>query len=185
MRFEQRGADRGTKRCDVRFGLQASDLERDPPRQRIAVGVKARRRKADEDVAIADGPSVHEPIPGHCANNETRDVVLPVGIEAWHLRGFPAKKRAAVRPARGREPLDHLDGDVRIEPAGGEVVQEEKGLRSLNEDVVHAVIDEVDPDRGVYAGHERDAQLRPDAIGAGNENHIAQVGTAQREQPAE
>ena len=62
----------------------------------------------------------------HDADDEPRDIVLAVGVEARHLGGLAAEQRAAVGAARAREPLDDLHGDVRVQPAGGEVVEEEE-----------------------------------------------------------
>ena len=107
---------------------------------------------------------------GDHADDEAGEIVLAVGVEAGHLRGLAAEQRAAVLAARAGEPLDDLDRDVRVEPAGRQVVEEEQRLRALDEDVVDAVIDEVDADSAVHAGHERDAQLGAHAVGAGDEH---------------
>ena len=119
------------------------------------------------------------------ADDEAGDVVLAVGVEARHLRGLAAEQRAAVLAARAREPVDDLDGDVGIEAPGREVVEEEERLRALHEDVVDAVIDEVDADGAVDAAHERDAQLGADAVGARHEHRIAMAARAEAEEPAE
>ncbi len=65
----------------------------------------------------------------HDADDEPRDVVLAVGVEARHLGGLAAEQRAAVGAARAGEPLDNLHGDVGVQPAGGEVVEEEERRR--------------------------------------------------------
>ena len=46
-------------------------------------------------------------------------------------------------------PLDDLLGDVRRQPAGRQIVEEEQRLGALHEDVVDAVIDEIGADRVV------------------------------------
>src|SRR5688572_32693265 len=46
---------------------------------------------------------------------------------------------------------------------------------SLNEDVVDAVVDEIGADRRVNAGHERDAKLRADSVGARSEEHTSEL----------
>ena len=83
------------------------------------------------------------------ADDEAGDVVLAVLVEAGHLRRLAAEQRAAVLAAGLGEAFDDLHGHIRIEPAGGEVVEEEERLGALDEDVVDAVIDEVDADRAV------------------------------------
>ena len=81
-------------------------------------------------------------------------------------------------------PRDDLLGDVRREPAGRQVVEKEQRPRALHEDVVDAVIDEVDADRVVHAGHERDLELGADAVGARDEHRIGDR-RVEREESAE
>ena len=118
------------------------------------------------------------------ADDEAGDVVLAVGVEARHLGGFAAEQGATVLTARRGEPVDDLDRDIRIQPPGGKVVEEEQRLGALDEDVVDAVVDEVATDRSVIAGHEGDLQLRADAVRARDEHRILETGGIQREQPA-
>ena len=142
-------------------------------------------RQADQHVAGRDAAPVDQPVALDAADDEAGDVVFAVGVEAGHLRGLAAEQRAAVLAARAREALDDLDGDVGVEAAGREVVEEEERLRPLHEDVVDAVIDEIDADGVVDAAHERDPQLGADAVGARDEHRIAhgrarRGGTARR-----
>src|SRR5690606_39359446 len=51
MRAQQLLADRGAELIDVTVDTEPEDVERDPPRQRIAVRVQARRRQGDELIA--------------------------------------------------------------------------------------------------------------------------------------
>src|SRR5205085_3363138 len=138
-----------------------------------------------ERVARGNPLAVDQSIAPHGADDEAGDVVLAVGVEARHLGRLAAEQRAAVLAARARETLDDLDGDVRVEPTGGQVVEKEQGLRSLNEDVVDAVVDEIGADRAVDAAHERDPQLGADAVGAGDEDRIARPPITDVKEPAE
>ena len=63
--------------------------------------------------------------------------------------------------------------DVGLEPAGGQVIEEEQRRRALDEDVVDAVVDEIAPDGVVHARHERDPQLRADAVRACDQDRVA------------
>ena len=142
-------------------------------------------RQADEHVPGRDAPAVDQPIALDGSHDEAGDVVFAVGVEPRHLRRLAAEQRAAVLAARAGEPFHDLDGDVRIEAAGRQVVEEEERLRALHEDVVDAVVDEVRADGAVDAAHERDAQLRADAVGARDEHRIAVAARAEAEEPAE
>ena len=161
--------------------VEPGDVERNAPRQRVAVGVQSGRGQADRArrPARCVWPSIRRSR-AHDADDEPGDVVLAVGVEAGHLGGLAAEQRAAVLAAAVGEPLDDLHGDVGVEPAGGQVVEEEQRLRALHEDVVDAVVDEVDADRVVHAGHERDAQLGADAVGARDQHRIV----ARRRRPS-
>src|SRR6202011_1390706 len=119
------------------------------------------------------------------ADDEAGDVVLAVGVEAGHLRGLPADEGAAVLTASTRDPGDHLLGDRRRQTSGREVVEKEQRLGALNEDVVDAVVDQVRADRVVAPRHERDLQLRADAVRARYEDRFAVPIAVQPEEPAE
>ena len=129
MRLEQRLADRSSQAPGRATSTsQARDVEHDPPRQRIAVGVQPGGRQADEHVARRDRSAVDQPLARDGADDEAGDVVFAVGVEARHLRRLAAEERAAVLAARARQALDDLHGHVRLEPAGREVVEEEQRL---------------------------------------------------------
>ena len=80
------------------------------------------------------------------ADDEAGEIVFAVGIEARHLRGFATEQRAPVLAAAPSEPFDDLLGDIGLQSARRQVVEEEQRPRALHEDVVHAVIDEIQPD---------------------------------------
>ena len=107
------------------------------------------------------------------ADDEAGDVVFAVGVEAGHLGGLAADERAAVLAARrARRRSTTCSATSGEQPAGREVVEEEQRLGALDEDVVDAVIDEIGADGVVAAGHERDLQLRADAVGARHEDRL-------------
>ena len=145
-------------------------VEEDAARERVAVRVQADRGQADQDVALAHGLAVDEILRVDDAEDEAGDVVVVVAVEARHLRGLAADQRAAVLLARAGHAADHVGHHRRAELAGGVVVEEEQRTRALHEDVVDAVRDEVVADRVVDLHRLRHAQLRPDAVGGGDED---------------
>src|SRR5436309_3523964 len=84
-------------------------------------------------VAGGDAAAVDDLRPLDGADDEAGDVVLAVGIEAGHLGGLAAEQRAAVLAAGARQSLDDAHGDVGIETAGRQVIEEEERLRPLHE----------------------------------------------------
>ena len=119
------------------------------------------------------------------ADDEAGEIVFAVGVEAGHLGGLAAEQRTAVVPAGAREPFDDLLGDVGRQAARREVIEKKQRRRALHEDVVDAVIDEIDANGVVPIGHERHLQLGADAVGARHQNRIAPSGGIEPEQPAE
>src|SRR5437016_5020052 len=81
-----------------------------------------------------DPPPVDQPLPRHGSDDEAGDVVLAVRVEPRHLGRLTAEERAPVLTARASESVHHLDGDIGVEPAGRQIIEEEEGLRPLYED---------------------------------------------------
>jgi len=77
---------------------------------------------------------------------------------------------------------DHLRGDVDVELAAREVVEEEQRLGALHQDVVGAHRHEVDADGVVAVHRERELELGTHAVGAGDEHGLAK--SACRSPPA-
>ena len=75
--------------------------------------------------------------------------------------------------------------DVGRQPPRREVIEKEQRLGALDENVVDAVIDEIGADRVVAAGHERDLEFGPDAVGARDEDGVLKPVAVEAEQAAE
>src|ERR1043165_8991820 len=166
VRREQRLAELADAGDDL---LQVAD---DPPRERVAVRVRAGARQADEDVALA-----HVPAGDHLrlvddADDEAGHVVVVVAVEARHLRRLPADEGAAVLAAGAGGAAADVGHHRRPQFSGGEVVEKEQRPRALDEDVVDAVADEVVADGVVDLHRLRDAELRADAVGRGDEDRV-------------
>ena len=119
------------------------------------------------------------------ADAEAGQVVVAGGIHAGHLRGLAADQRRAGLHAALDDAFDDRLGDVDAELAGGVVVEEEQRLGALHDDVVHAHRDQVDADRVVAAGLDRQPQLGADAVGAGDQHRLAVAVERNLEQRAE
>ena len=102
-----------------------------------------------------------------------------------HLRGLAADQGAAGLVAARGDAGDHLPRLAWVELAGSEIIQEEQRLGALHHDVVDAHRHQIDADRVVDAGLDRDLQLGADAVGAGDQDRIGEPRRLQVEQRAE
>ena len=91
----------------------------------------------------------------------------------------PACRQPSAMPADDRRAL------IRVELAGGEIVEEEQRLGALHDQVVDAHGDEVDADRVVPAGVDGDLQLGADAVIGRDQHRIGEARGLKVEEPAE
>ncbi len=143
MRRKQRGAGSSLQFPDERIGLQAGDVEEDAPGKRISVGMQPGRWQANQNVSRHDASAVDDLRPLDRADDEARNVVFAVSVEAWHLRGLSTDQGAPVLPAGPRDAADDLLGNIRGQPSRREVVEEKQRLGSLDENVIDAMIHEI------------------------------------------
>ena len=120
----------------------------------------------------------------HDADDEAGQVVFAIGVEAGHLRGFAADEGASVGTAGLGEAAHHGFCHFSVEPAGGQVVEEEQRRRTLYRDVVHAVIDQVGAHGVVHAEGKGDFELGADAVGARNQDWVGIFRGVEAEEPA-
>ena len=111
--------------------------------------MRAAGGQREQRVAGADRAAVQHAFALDGANAEARQVVFAVIVHVGHFRGFAADQRGAGLAATGRNAADHGAGDVDIELAAGEVVEEEQRFGPLDQNIVDAHCDEVDADRVV------------------------------------
>ena len=75
-------------------------------------------------------------------------------------------------------PCDDRGADLRVELAAGEIVEKEQRLGALHHEVVDRHGDEIDADRVVPAGLDRDLDLGADAVGAGDQHRVLEARRA-------
>ena len=164
---------------------EALVLEANLAHEREAVRVNARGRQREQHVALLDALARDDLRLLDDADGKARDVVLAISIEARHLRRLAADERTSRLLAGGGNALDdsgHLLGD---ELADGEVVEKEKRLCTLHENVVDAHGDGVLSHGIVLVEHEGKPQLRAHAVRARNEHRLLVLRCLQRKEAAE
>ena len=88
----------------------------------------------------------------------------PVGVNAGISAVSPPISSAAVHSATPGKARHDTRTNLRIELADSKIVEKEKGLSTLNSDVVDAMIDQVFADGVVATRGKSDFQLRADAV---------------------
>jgi hypothetical protein len=145
--------------------------------------VQADRGQPDDRVARRDPVGVGHRVELDQADDRAGQVEVVGPVHARHLGGLAAQQRAAVRAAGAVHAGHHQRGDLGVQLAHRQVVQEEQRVRAGHQDVVDAVVHQVRAD-GVVAAHGGgDEDLRADAVGR---THQRALGVAREpEQAAE
>ena len=159
-------------------------LEDDLPGQGVAVGVEAGGLQSQEHVADLHSLRAQQVLPVHRADHEAHELVVSGSVEARHLRHLAAQEGTPVLPAGGRHALHQGHHVVGLQNPGSHVVEEEEGLGPLDQDVVDAVVDQIDPHGGVVANLRRHPELGAHAVGGGHQDGRA-LGLGDREEPSE
>ncbi len=109
----------------------------------------------------------------------------PSAVEAGHLRRFAADERAAVGLACLGKAGDDVFGDLGIELAAGQVVQEKQGRRALHGNVVDAVVHQIRAHRLVQAELEGHLELGAHAVGRADQDGVLPALHVEPEERAE
>ena len=107
-------------------------------------------------------------------HDELHDVTL---VPEPDVAGYGrlARQLLAQRSQSWYGAFDNGKQDFAIELSRGDVVEKEQRPSALNENVIHAVVDEITADRIVAIHHHRHFQLCADAIRARNQNRARHV----------
>ncbi len=143
------------------------------------------RGEADDGISRARAPPIDDAVALDDAHAESGEVVVALRVHAGHFRGLAADQRAARQDAALGDAGDDAFRDVHREASGRVVVEEEEGLRALDDDVVRAHGDEVLADAVVQSGVDREPQLGADAVGAGDQDRPAPAALGDLDHRAE
>src|SRR6267142_675036 len=134
---------------------------------------------------MANGLSIENPGTIDDADDKPGNVILTVSVEAGHFGRLTTDQRTACLFAPSGNAFDNGDDNIGVEPSRSDVVHEEKRPCALHKNVVHAVIDEIRPDRIVTIHHDGDFQLGADAVRARNEHRALHSAEVAREHSPE
>ena len=134
--------------------------------------MQAARGEPDDAVAGVDPRAVHDSVLLDETEAESGEIEVLARIDPRHLGAFPADERRPGELAAAGDSLDHHLGRRQLEPAHGQVVQEQDRLGALHEHVVRAHRHEVDSDRFVARGLDGQPELGADTVRRGDEHRI-------------
>ena len=157
----------------------------DPAHQREAIGVEAGGGEAEDDVAGRHPCTVDHALALHRAYGKSGEVVVSWRVHPRHLGRLAADQRASGLAATRGDAGDDVPSCGDDELSGGEVVEKEERLRTLDDQVVDAHGDQIDTDAVMPVGGNGDLQFGADSIGGGNQDRIAIAGSLEVEQRAE
>jgi hypothetical protein len=114
--------------------------------ERVAIRMRAGGAQAEKQVtglqvrAREEGGAVND------AHDRSGHVKFSRQVHAGHLCGLAAEQRAPGLAACGGDPAHHCDDHLGVKSGTCNVVEKKEGPRTLHEDVVDAVVDDVVPD---------------------------------------
>ena len=141
--------------------------------------------EAEQNVTLGDVRARQQAGALDGADGEAGEVIVACLVEAGHLGRLAADQRGAGDAATLGDAGDDRRGFLRVELAGGEIVEEEQRLGALDDQVVDAHGDEVDADRVVNSGIDRDLELGADTVIGGDQQRIVIAGSLRVEDAAE
>jgi hypothetical protein len=135
-------------------------------------------------VACTDTASPEQVAPRYDAHGESREIVLALRVHSGQLRRFAADQGAAGEATALGDARDDPFGDVDVQLAAAEVVEEKERLRTRGDHVVDAHGDQILANGAVTARCECDLELGAHAVGSADEQWLfdaARQGAQARE----
>jgi hypothetical protein len=142
-------------------------------------------REAEEHIAFCNIVARQDFAALHRADGKARKVIVACSVHARHFRRFTANQGSARHLAAIGNTSDHIGGRVDIQRAGCKIVEEKQRLSALNNQIVDAHGNKIDPDGAVLAGFNRDLQLGANAVIGGHQNRVGESGTLEIEETTE
>ncbi len=143
--------------------------------------MQSNRGQPDHRVSGNDALPLRKRVDVHDSDDRSGEIEVVRSIDSGHLGGLAAEQRAIVTAARLGAARHDLGGHFGIEPAHCEIIQEEQRRRVGDEDVVHAVVDEISADLAVTPQLRGNHDLRADAVRRGDQG--AALVAREPEQP--
>ena len=123
-------------------------------------------------------------MPLDCADAKACEIIVVICIHAGHFCGFATDERAARKLASFGNARDDRRGRFEVKLAARIIVEKEKRLGPLHDQIICAHRDQIDANPFVPPRFDGEFQLRADAVIGGNQQRISKACRAQIEKPA-
>src|SRR5262249_17377950 len=123
-------------------------------------------------------------LPFDDADDETRQIIFSLGKITRMLSGFAPDQHTARLTTPGSNSSHNHLGDIDIKLATDKVIQDEKRLSALRDNIIHTHRYKIDADAIVLLHHERHFELGPDAIGGRNQHRMTIASALEIEERA-
>src|SRR5206468_210051 len=120
------------------------------------VGMQTIRFQSENYVARTNFPAVDDIAAVHNTNNATGEIVFALAIHSGHLSCLAADQSAICRPAGARKTAQQFLEDAGFELPAADVIEEEKGTRTHDCDVVYAMVNQIGADGIMLVQSKRD-----------------------------
>ena len=144
----------------------------------------AGRGEADNDVACLDIRPRQEVLAPDGAHRKAGKIVIATMIDAGHFRRLATDQRASGLAAGRRDAFHDGRADHGVELAAGKIVEKEQGLGALHDEIIDRHGNEIDADRVVAGGFDRDLDLGAYPVVRRNQDRIREARGFEVEQPA-
>src|SRR5258708_2274499 len=134
--------------------------------------MQARGPEAEHDIARFRRAARKQTLSLDDADGKAGEIVFTAAVKAGKLGGLAADQRATGTRAPFGDAGDDVCGLCDVDAPAGEIVEKEKWIGAVAQDVIDAHRDQIDTDRFVGSSGKGNLQFRADAVAARHENRI-------------
>src|SRR5262245_39046379 len=133
--------------------------------------------KPDQNISRHNRLGIENSLPFDNSDYKASQIILTVGKITRMLCGLaPDQDTARLTTSRSNAPDNHFS-DIDVKLAANEIVQEEKRLGALSDNIIDPHGHKIDADGVVLLHHERQFELGPDTVRGRNQHRLAIAST--------
>jgi hypothetical protein len=133
--------------------------------------------KPDQNISRHNRLGIENSLPFDDSDYKASQIIFTVGKITGMLCGLAPDQDTARLTTSRSNALDNNFSDIDVKLATDEIVQEEKRLGALSDDIIHAHGHKIDADGVVFLHHERHFELGSNAVRGRNQHRMAVAST--------